>query len=368
MNTKIFFQQELAKLRTLADLAGDYGRCVNLGSVPCKGLPTDLPLLSFRFGPEDPSAPLLAIMGGVHGLEFVGAQIASSLLESYIHLLHWDDSIREVMSKLRMVFVPMVNPWGLYMGKRANAQGIDLMRNAPIEALSTSHIPLLSGHRLSSSLPWYRGPRRQRKNTSPNGSSLEEELQGMALENQLLSQFLLEESKGRPFVLSVDIHSGFGISDRLWFPYAYSKKPFQHLAEVYRFKELIDDALPNHVYTIEPQSKHYTTHGDLWDYLFFKFSQRGPGSMYIPFSLEIGSWRWVRKNPWQIFSFFGMFNPIKSHRLKRALRRHLPFFDFMTRATLSWKNWALSSSPREKAKSENAAMRLWHGNGRRKPH
>lgn len=363
MNTRLFFQQELARLRTLAELAGGYGTCQTLGSVPSQNGSPKLPLLSFQFGPEDPSAPLLAIIGGVHGLEFVGAQIASSLLESYVHLLHWDDSIREVHRNLRTVFIPMANPWGLYMGKRANAQGIDLMRNAPIDATHISRIPLLSGHRISNFLPWYRGPRSQIAHNSQDPTEhlcLEQELKGMALESRLISRFLLEESHHRPFVLSVDIHSGFGLYDRLWFPYAYSKEPFRHLAEVYRFKELIDDALPNHVYTIEPQSKQYTTHGDLWDYLFLKVSQRDAHSIYLPFSLELGSWRWVRKNPWQVFSFFGMFNPVKAHRLKRALRRHLPFFDFITRATLSWKNWVLTNSPREKAKSENAAMRLWH--------
>ena len=49
----------------------------------------------------------------------------------------------------------MVNPYGLHHGTRSNANGVDLMRNAPIDANVTSKLPLISGHRVSPSLPWY---------------------------------------------------------------------------------------------------------------------------------------------------------------------------------------------------------------------
>ena len=56
-------------------------------------------------------------------------------------------------------------------------------------------------------------------------------------------------------------------------------------------------------------------------------------------TLELGSWRWIRKNPSQIFSRLGMFNPIKAHRVERVLRRHANFLDFLTRAAFASNRW-----------------------------
>ena len=56
-------------------------------------------------------------------------------------------------------------------------------------------------------------------------------------------------------------------------------------------------------------------------------------------TLELGSWLWIRKNPLQLFSRHGIFNPIKAHRTRRVLRRHPNFFDFLTRAAFSSQRW-----------------------------
>jgi hypothetical protein len=52
---------------------------------------------------------------------------------------------------------------------------------------------------------------------------------------------------------------------------------------------------PNHDYRVEPQAVNFTAHGDLWDYLFdLHFALPGPaGPLFIPWTLEMGSWRWV---------------------------------------------------------------------------
>ena len=92
---------------------------------------------------------------------------------------------------------------------------------------------------------------------------------------------------------------------------------------------------------IEPQSDHYTAHGDLWDYLY-DLHQAGPATstrLFLPWTLEIGSWRWVRKNPRQLLSSDGPFNPLKPHRYSRAMRRHLLLFDFFCRAVRSHEQW-----------------------------
>ncbi len=56
-------------------------------------------------------------------------------------------------------------------------------------------------------------------------------------------------------------------------------------------------------------------------------------------TLELGSWLWIRKNPRQIFSRHGIFNPIKAHRIKRVLRRHADLLDFLARAAYSAPQW-----------------------------
>lgn len=128
--------------------------------------------------------------------------------------------------------------------------------------------------------------------------------------------------------LSVDIHSGFGFKDQIWFPWAYSKKPFPHLSTIAEMTGLFEKVYPFHIYTIEPQSKVYCTHGDLWDYLALNHSN------YIPLTLELGSWIWVKKNPLQLLNIDGLFNPIKQHRIKRTLRRHQLLIDFLIRFLL----------------------------------
>lgn len=69
-------------------------------------------------------------------------------------------------------------------------------------------------------------------------------------------------------------------------------------------------------------------------------AEHGPdGPLFLPLTLEMGSWLWVRKNPRQLFSPVGPFNPILPHRLRRVLRRHLPLIDFLQRAVHNAEAW-----------------------------
>ena len=90
--------------------------------------------------------------------------------------------------------------------------------------------------------------------------------------------------------------------------------------------------MPHHDYSFEPQSKQYLLHGDLWDYAY---DNTPAENVFLPMTLELGSWLWIRKNPRQIFSRHGIFNPIKAHRIKRVLRRHVDVLDFLTHAAFS---------------------------------
>ena len=112
--------------------------------------------------------------------------------------------------------------------------------------------------------------------------------------------------------LTVDFHSGFGMKDRFWYPYAKTMDQFPNIQEVESLKDLIDETLHHHIYSIEPQSYSYTTHGDLWDFLYDEHRDLNKGSqkLLISWTLEMGLWNWVKKNPRQILSFAGLFNPI----------------------------------------------------------
>lgn len=277
------------------------------------------PLVSISFGNENAST--LVVSGGVHGLERIGAQLALSLLNSFHHRLQWDNALKEMLQKIQVVFVPLVNPVGYFETTRGNAHGVDIMRNAPIEA--EEKVPfLLGGHRITNKLHWYRG------------DSLQDETKFLIE----VTQKVLEKSN---CVISLDLHSGFGFRDQLWFPFAGSKRKFTQLNELGLLFDLYEKNHPHHIYKIEPQSKNYLTHGDVWDYCYYNFKK--PGQVYLPLTMEMGSWIWVKKNPWQIFRKTGLFNPIKEHRLNRTLRRHRPLFDFLLHALYSNETWASSS-------------------------
>jgi hypothetical protein len=300
-----------------------------------------MPIYKITFGSEDPTAPVLGFTGGVHGLERIGSQVSISLLNSLAHLVAWDKSIQETLKNVRIFFIPTVNPVGIYRKTRANPRGVDLMRNAPVEADNAPK--WVGGHRHGPLFPWFRGY----------------EGQPMEVEAQALVDAVDNEIKHSRCAITMDLHSGFGFQDRIWFPYAKTIKPFPDLPSAYRLKELLDRTYPYHFYQFEPQAQSYTTHGDLWDYLYDRHLQDKRPGMYMPLCLEMGSWMWVKKNPWQIFSAAGPFNPMKLHRLRRILRRHNTLMEFLIRAVASKNAW-VSQDKYVQSEWEQKAKELWY--------
>ena len=280
-----------------------------------------LPVYRIDIGSQKKDAPVLLLVGGVHGLERIGTQVVIAWLDSLLARLRWDEPLQELLTRVRIVALPVLNPGGMFLNQRANPSGVDLMRNAPITAQGESTF-LLGGQRLSPRLPWYTG----------------EPEQGMEPECEALKAVIDEMLPGRPFSLALDCHSGFGWQDQIWFPYAYRRRPMRRIDSVMALKLLWEQAYPNHRYVFEPQSAHYLTHGDLWDYFYKQVNRQGPGT-FIPLTLEMGSWRWLRKRPRQLFRMEGFFNPLVPHRHQRVLRSHLLLMDFLLHAAVSHDNW-----------------------------
>ncbi len=303
---------------------------------------TPFPLVAIRFGPSDPAAPALALFGGVHGLERIGTQVLISYLQTMAELVKWDRNTREMLKTTRLLMIPLINPVGMHLRRRSNGNRVDLMRNAPVVSDELARWHIFGGHRISPRLPWYQGKR---------GASME-------IEAQTVCDFVRREIFPAKLSLCVDVHSGYGKVDRLWFPYAKTRKPFPHVPEVMALKHLLDQTYPNHIYCVEPQSRQYVSQGDLWDYLYDEYRAQCPDGCFIPFTLELGSWLWIKKNWSQLFSRLGLFNPWRPHRVRRILRRHLFLFDFLHRAVQSPEAWADISEARRHSLLERG-LKLW---------
>lgn len=339
-----FVLPALAELQALVALGGSHLEQRQVAEVAIGE--ARLPLHVVTLGNPGPDVPAIGIFGGVHGLERIGAEVALAFLRSIVMRLPWDGVLHRQLESLRMVFMPLVNPAGMALGTRANARGVDLMRNAPVEAVG--RVPfLIGGQRHSASLPWYRGAA---------GAPME-------AESQALCQVVEDELLGRSFSLVVDCHSGFGLRDRIWFPHAHTPEPIEHLPELMALQGILDQALTHHRYVLEPQSRQYLAHGDLWDHLYLRHldlcGHQEEGRIFLPLTLEMGSWLWVKKNPRQLFSRHGIFNPLIEHRQQRVLRRHVGWLDFMARAACSYRRWVpLDDAERERLRGQ--ARSRWY--------
>jgi hypothetical protein len=80
--------------------------------------------------------------------------------------------------------------------------------------------------------------------------------------------------------------------------------------------------------------------------------------VFLPLTLEMGSWLWVKKNPRQLFSRRGIFNPLIEHRQQRVLRRHMGLLDFAMRAAVSHRQWLPPAEEREVRRA--LALQRWY--------
>jgi hypothetical protein len=328
---------ELVALERLLDDAPADVEVRTACEVACEG--TRLPVYSIALGNPDPEIPCVGFFGGIHGLERIGTQVLLHFLDDVLKRLAADAALRRRLETLRLVFMPLINPGGMLCATRSNPAGVDLMRNAPVDAARDATF-MVGGQRFSARLPWFRG-----------GASME-------AESRAVCDVVHRELLGRRFALALDCHSGFGLRDRIWFPYAHTPAPIRDLAEIHALARMTDQLCPRHGYLFEPQSATYRTHGDLWDHLY-QMALASSGGAFLPLTLEMGSWRWILERPRQMFSRLGLFNPLHGERRERVLGQHLPWLEFLTHMGGTWADWIPVGAERER--HERAAHLRWYG-------
>ncbi|WP_283788441.1 M14 family zinc carboxypeptidase [Bermanella sp. WJH001] len=309
-----------------------------LAQVPVNNIQLPIPMLTI--GDPEKSQTTFFISAAIHGVERIGTQALLAWLQSLLQRYRWDGLWRsQFVSDVALVILPMVNPAGMYLNRRSNANGIDINRHAPIEA--EDPVPfLLGGQRFSKKLPWYRGKQ---------GGEVQTEF--------CVLEHVIERitANDKP-VIALDIHSGFGFKDQLWIPYAFRRQPISDVPVYMALKILWERNYPNHNYLFEPQSTAYLSHGDVWDYFHRKCQQQG--RTLLPITLEMGSWNWVKKRPIQLLSFSGLFHPTVPHRHARVLRQHLGLMDFLLAATRNFEQWKPQGD--QWYAMEQVALSMWY--------
>jgi hypothetical protein len=330
---------ELADLERLARALGEEASLESLCAVTWEE--ATLPVRVLALGAPSAGSPVFICVGGVHGLERIGAQVVLGFIETLVAAVRWDRAVNDVLRGVRLLFLPVLNPIGVMIRRRGNGHGVDLMRNAPVDA-DRWELPfkLYRGQRISRHLPWYRG----------RPDALEPEATA-------LCQWVTREALASPFVVTLDVHSGFYGADRIWFPYARTRTLFPHIAEMLALKTLLDETYPRHRYVIEPQAQQYTTHGDLWDYIYDQYRATTPDGIFLPLTLELGASAWLRKSL-RFLDKSAFFHPLTPSGTKRVLRRHIQLFEFLLRAVYSWERWAKLST-HARATETLRANALW---------
>lgn len=313
---------EFQQLEFLAERHPEFFRIRKACEIPlAKG--GSLPQYSFELCHEsvtDKALPTLGLFAGVHGIEAIGVKILMSFIDHLLAQASWNRAVQQLLTRVRIVGIPIVNPAGFVASTRSNGNGVDLMRNAPVECAKP--VPLIGGQKLSPRLPYFQG------------------WGYFERENQELVRIVEDVLWNSPFSLSLDIHSGFGTSDYLWTPYAKQYGVPPTWDDYLQVKSVLDSTLRNHVYTFEPQSVQYCTSGDVWDHLYDKhlalFSEKS--HRFLPLTLEVGSWVWIKKSPQSAFSWRNFFNPVHPHRERRVLRRHLALLTLLMHLAESYES------------------------------
>lgn len=268
----------------------------------------------------------VGLVAGVHGLETVGIRILLDFLEFILHKKS-EGFLPEIeKGKLGLVVIPILNPGGVARKTRSNPAGVDLMRNSGVEAEMAP--PLFGGQTWTNQLPYYRG------------TSLEPE--SRALYRFVYHYFFSNENAIMPVL---DLHSGFGTVDHVWWPYARTKTPCLDTPIYEKMAQYLTEGRKHNRYKFGPQSETYTTHGDLWDRFYDhyteKFTEPNPKhkARFLPLTLEVGTWSDLKDNPTKIFRKRGIFNPARENKFETIVTHREFLRDFLLLSQSELKDW-----------------------------
>ena len=284
-------------------IAKDGGKLVRLSQIGFSRKTKDnfrFPVYSLEIGKKSAIANNpVGIVAGVHGLETIGVRVALDFLEYLVNSNH-EDFLPEIFNgDVGIVCLPMINPGGIAQTSRSNPAGVDLMRNSGIDAVSAPFF--FGGHRISSSLPYFRG-----KYLEP---------ESRIVYRFMKKYFFPNETAIMPLL---DIHSGFGTVDHVWWPFAFTHEPCADEAIYKKMAMHLSEKNLHTQYQYRPQSEIYTTHGDLWDRFYLQFRNlieiKKRKSRFLPWTLEIGTWSDIPDNPSKLSRKRGIFNPAKENK------------------------------------------------------
>jgi len=268
----------------------------------------------------------VGLVAGVHGLETVGIRILLDFLAFILHKKSHGYLPELYKGKLGLVVIPILNPGGVAQKSRSNPGGVDLMRNSGVEAELAP--PLFGGHRWSNKLPYFRG----------NGL----EPESRALYRFVYHYFFPIENSIMPVL---DLHSGFGALDHVWWPYARSKNPCLDTPIYEKMAQYLTEGKQHTRYKFGPQSETYTTHGDLWDRFYDHYTEKlvSPNpkwkSRFLPVTLEVGTWSDIKENPMKIFRKRGIFNPARENKFETIVTHRDFLRDFVLLSQSELKDW-----------------------------
>jgi hypothetical protein len=268
----------------------------------------NFPIYTITLGSSRPEAPVFGLVAGVYGRQKVGSQVVLSYLEHLIERMAWDEALQWQLERMKLILMPVVSPVRQEFFTRY--------------------------------LKWYHG---QSDRLEP--------------ESQALCDFIKKECFGSPQSIILEVRSGMGTQDHLWFAYAKDKKPFPNLAEISAFKSLLDRVLPNSFYRIHPWSSRYKANGGVWDGIYDEFGLLHADAfdqgekVFLPLTLELGlghATRAPRDLSYATHSF-----------MRRALGNHLPLFDLVSRSVLSPGPWK-SGPTHQRELNREQGMDLWY--------
>ena len=145
--------------------------------------------------------------GGVHGLESHRQHISCwCICAACVHRLNGDQILQHELQSAAGIHATG-QPWRHVSPQPRQPAGCDLMRNA--SGLKRERcLSCLPDSAPALPLPWWY----RRAAGAP-----------MQMESQALCDLVETELLSRSFSLALDCHSGLGLQDRLWFPYASSR-------------------------------------------------------------------------------------------------------------------------------------------------